>query len=247
MIVQACINGARQPDYHPELPISIGDVVREAAACIKAGASELHVHVRDGSGRESLHPDSVAATMRALRQELPGTLIGISTGAWIEDDEPVRLSMIQNWADLPDHASVNLGENGAFDVMRALTAKGIAIEAGLGSVADAHKLLALDSSSYLLRVLVEVVDQEVERAIHESRRIIELLASSRSRKSVLMHGFDGTVWPLVNLAAERGYSTRVGFEDGSELPDGSVADSNSELVAAAVSIMRGEATSQWFD
>jgi uncharacterized protein (DUF849 family) len=56
---------------------------------------------------------------------------------------------------------------------------------------------------------------------------------------ILLHGFDDTVWPFVERAVREGFSTRVGLEDGSGLPDGSVAPSNAELVRAAVQIAYG--------
>ena len=37
------------------------------AGALNAGASELHIHVRDENGLESLHPKWVDATMRALK------------------------------------------------------------------------------------------------------------------------------------------------------------------------------------
>ena len=58
--------------------------------------------------------------------------------------------------------------------------------------------------------------------------------SRAPRKPILLHGLDATVWPLLDAAFARGYSTRVGFEDGRTLPDGSVAPSNAALVKAAL-------------
>jgi len=54
-----------------------------------------------------------------------------------------------------------------------------------------------------------------------------------------LHGMDATVWPLVDEAFRRGFSTRVGLEDGAALPDGSMAASNAALVAAAIDIRKG--------
>ena len=42
----------------------------------------------------------------------------------------------------------------------------------------------------------------------------------------------------MRVAAARGFSTRVGLEDGVTLPGGRVAASNAELVSAAVGILR---------
>jgi len=41
----------------------------------------------------------------------------------------------------------------------------------------------------------------------------------------------------VRTAAERGFATRVGLEDGHELPEGALAASNAALVAAAARIL----------
>ena len=85
MIVQACINGARRSDFHPRLPLTPGTMASNAAACVAAGAAELHIHPRGADARESL--SAVDATILAVRGACPGTLVGVSTGAWIENDE----------------------------------------------------------------------------------------------------------------------------------------------------------------
>ena len=83
MIVQACLNGNHPPDYHPRLPVTIEALLDDGRQIVNAGASELQIHVRDETGLESLHPRCVDATMQA-QGSATGTLIGISTGAWIE-------------------------------------------------------------------------------------------------------------------------------------------------------------------
>ncbi|TIQ39162.1 MAG: 3-keto-5-aminohexanoate cleavage protein, partial [Mesorhizobium sp.] len=106
MIVQTCINGARSADFHPQLPLDPGAMARDGAACVAAGATELHVHARGLDGRESLAPEAIDRTVLALRRACPGTLIGVSTGAWIENDDERTLAAIASWSELPDYASV---------------------------------------------------------------------------------------------------------------------------------------------
>ncbi|MGO7638592.1 3-keto-5-aminohexanoate cleavage protein, partial [Rhizobium leguminosarum] len=84
MIVQACINGERPSDFHPLLPLTIDTLVRDATASVAAGAAELNVHPRGADGKESLA--AVDETVGEIRRICPGTLIGMSTGAWIEGD-----------------------------------------------------------------------------------------------------------------------------------------------------------------
>jgi uncharacterized protein (DUF849 family) len=239
MIVQACLNGARAPDYHPRLPVSIEALVADGRAAIKAGAAELHLHVRGPDGVESLAPDHVDATMTALREHLPGTLIGISTGAWIERDDDRRMVMIDGWRELPDHASVNLTEPGAPAVIERLHRRGVGVEAGLASVAAAERLIRLGLERLCLRVLIEIEEQTLDEAMPVADGILSVLARAELKKPILLHGFDDTVWPFVERAVRDGFSTRVGLEDGSALPDGSVAPSNAELIRAAVQIAYG--------
>jgi uncharacterized protein (DUF849 family) len=53
----------------------------------------------------------------------------------------------------------------------------------------------------------------------------------------LLHGLGHCAWRLVDLAARRGYDTRIGFEDTLRLPDGSTAAGNADLVRAARGII----------
>ena len=69
MIVQACLNGARPQGYHPRLPVSAAGLAEDAAAVVRAGAGEFHLHVRDDSGRESLAPAAVDAILAAIERD----------------------------------------------------------------------------------------------------------------------------------------------------------------------------------
>ncbi|RWQ36860.1 MAG: 3-keto-5-aminohexanoate cleavage protein [Mesorhizobium sp.] len=238
MIVQTCINGARNADFHPQLPLDADAMARDGATCVAAGAAELHVHARGLDGRESLAPEAMDPTMLALRRACPGTLIGVSTGAWIENDDERTLAAIAGWTELPDYASVNLSEKAAPEVMQRLRQRGIGIEAGLASVADAERLVRLDHGSQVLRILIEISEQELDVALEVSDGIAAVLDRAGLRRTILLHGADATVWSFVHRAAERNWSTRVGLEDGKQLPDGTTASGNAALTAAAVAIFR---------
>ena len=90
----------------------------------------------------------------------------------------------------------------------------------------------------MLRVLIEISEQTLDEAFAVANGVAKVLERAGIRRSILLHGENATVWPFVEQAARRKFSTRVGLEDGKELPDGSVADGNAALVAAAVGIYR---------
>ena len=211
-------------------------MAREGMACVAASAAELHLHPRDLDGRESLAPATMDATMLAVRRACPGTLIGVSTGAWMEGDERRTLACIDGWNELPDYASVNLEERDAPAVMERLRQRGI--EAGLASVADAERLVALDGGRRSLRILIEMSEQNAGEAMAVAGGIREVLDRAGTRRPMLLHGFDAIVWDFVTLAAQRRWSTRVGLEDGNQLANGAIAASNAALTAAAVEVFR---------
>ncbi|UVK46308.1 3-keto-5-aminohexanoate cleavage protein [Mesorhizobium sp. AR07] len=236
MIVQACINGARPRDFHPKLPLDAQAMADDAAACVDAGAAELHIHPRGADGRESLV--AVDATVLAVRQACPGTLVGVSTGAWIENDVERTRAAIAAWRELPDYASVNLSEADAPAVMELLRGRGIGIEAGLATTADAERFVGLADHNRVLRILIEIDIQDLPAALDEAHGIAAVLGRAKVLRPILLHGVDATVWPFVALAHRQRWSTRVGLEDGKTLADGTIAKDNAAIAAAAVAIFR---------
>jgi uncharacterized protein (DUF849 family) len=178
----------------------------------------------------------IDTTMRAVRLACPGTLIGVSTGEWIEGDGDRTLACIGGWRELPDYASVNLAEAGAPAVMERLWRIGVGVEAGLASVADAERLVALGLGGRALRMLIEIGEQDEAEAVAVADGVRAVLARAGLRRPVLLHGQDATVWRLVEVAAKARLSTRVGLEDGCSMADGAMAAGNAALVAAAVGV-----------
>ena len=236
MIVQACINGARVRDFHPKLPLDAQAMASDAAACVAAGAAELHIHPRGADGRESLA--AVNATVLAVRRACPGTLVGVSTGVWIENDVERTRTAIAGWRELPDYASVNLSEADAPGVMELLRSRGVGIEAGLASVADTERFVELADHGRVLRILIEIDIQDLAAALDEAHGIAAVLERAGVRRPILLHGVDATVWPFVTLAHRQRWSTRVGLEDGKTLTDDTMAQDNAAIVAAAAAIFR---------
>ncbi|TIW27535.1 MAG: 3-keto-5-aminohexanoate cleavage protein, partial [Mesorhizobium sp.] len=85
---------------------------------------------------------------------------------------------------------------------------------------------------------IEISEQALDAAWEVSDGIAAVLDRAGMGRAILLHGENATVWPLVHRAAERNWSTRVGLEDGKELPDGATASGNAALTAAAVAIFR---------
>jgi uncharacterized protein (DUF849 family) len=202
---------------------------------VAAGAEGIHVHVRSADGSESLKAGDVAETLDAIRHACPGVPVGVSTGAWIVPDLRMRLSLIDSWHVLPDFVSVNLHEAGALEVMRLLVDRNIGVEAGVWNAPAAKALVESGLADRCLRILLEPAEASCSARIN-LRQIEQTLAGVEQPR--LLHGLGRCAWDLVALAAERGYDTRIGFEDTLRLPDGTPAKSNADLVTAAWRIVR---------
>ena len=139
---------------------------------------------------------------------------------------------------LPLTTVLSVKEPAAPAVIERLRRRGVGVEAGLASVADAERLVALNLGGLALRMLIEVSEQDVDEALSVGDGIEKALNRAGVRRPMLVHGFDATVWRFVALAAERRWSTRVGLEDGKTAPNGATAANNAALVAAAAACFK---------
>jgi uncharacterized protein (DUF849 family) len=238
MLLKAALNGARAPGEHPGLPIQPKELAAAGAAAVAAGAGALHLHVRTPAGEESLAAGPLADTLRAVRAACPGVPVGISTGAWIEPDTERRLAAVRSWQEAPDFASVNFQEIGATSIARALLERGIGVEAGLDTPDAADILIASGLGDRCLRVLLEPQEADVAAAQATVSLIETRLDGVGLPIRRLLHGTGLTAWPLLEVARDRGYDTRIGLEDTLLLPDGRPAADNAELVGTAMALLR---------
>ncbi|HEV8554546.1 MAG TPA: 3-keto-5-aminohexanoate cleavage protein [Casimicrobiaceae bacterium] len=234
MLIKAAINGSRTRAEHPAIPVTPEQEAREASLAIAAGAGAIHVHVRNAAERESFAPEDVARTLEAIRASCPSIPVGISTGAWIVPDVSQRLSLVRAWDVLPDFASVNVHEDGSLKLIRLLLDRGIGVEAGVWNVRSAEALLSGGLANECLRILIEPAE-DMGDAIANLEQIEPTLG--RIGRPRLLHGVGASAWQLIEIAARRNYDTRIGFEDTLTLPDGSQAENNGALVAAAMRIV----------
>jgi 3-keto-5-aminohexanoate cleavage enzyme len=76
MIVQSAITGAFFTDRaNPAQPITPAAILQSARECALAGASAVHIHVRDDRGYNTLSYDRFAQVIEPLREEFPGLSI----------------------------------------------------------------------------------------------------------------------------------------------------------------------------
>jgi len=241
--IQVCLNGGRPASDHPAVPVTPEQLAVAARDAVYAGADAIHLHPRNAQGEESLDVADVSAAVLAVRTACPHTQIGVTTGLWITGgDAAARRSAIHRWiyaepGGLPDYASVNVSEPGFDDLADLLNGTGIAVEAGVWSVADADRLTGSRQARECLRVLVEVIGSPAEVCVGVADEILARLRAYRLRPPVLLHGENSAAWPLIAHAGRLGLATRVGFEDMLAGPDGEPVGDNADLVKTALRLL----------
>lgn len=233
MLIEAALNGGRTRAEHPTVPYTPQELAAAAKESVAAGAHAIHFHLRSRDGRESVDADDVAAAVTAMRAAIPGVSFGVSTGAWILTDPKARHEAVARWRIFPNYASVNFKEEGAKELAELLLSRGIGIEIGLSDVHGTELFVASRLAAKCLRLLIEPMEEAVVRAMWMVDSIETVLARGRVTLSRVLHGTEGTAWPILDEAVARGYDLRVGFEDTLAMPDGSQAASNAALIAEA--------------
>lgn len=237
LLLEACLNGSRTDDEHPAIPRTPAQLAAEGRASVDAGARVLHLHPYDGEGRETLEAEPCAAALRAVREACPGIPVSLSTSADIEADPRRRLELVAGWTDLPDLVTANQGEPGILDLCEHLIGRGVGIEAGLLSLADAQAFVAAGIADRCARVLVEPLDADPAAAVAHAAAIEGVLDDAGVTLEQVHHGDDVATWHVMERAVSRGHGIRIGLEDTTVLPDGRRAGGNGELVRAAAAML----------
>ena len=102
-------NGARKTKKdHPNLPISISEIVEEAFNCFHKGANAIHAHVRDKKGNHSLDVGLYKELLSELDIKVPELPVQITTeavGKFSPEEQFEVVKLVQ-----PEAASVALIE-----------------------------------------------------------------------------------------------------------------------------------------
>ena len=232
--VKACINGARTPDAHPNLPVTPDQLAAAAVAAHGAGAQAVHMHPKTPDGKDSLEPIVVDAAVEAVRHALPGLPLGVTTGFWALPNADARRRAVEGWSVLPDFASLNWHEPGSPELAEVLLGKGLGVEVGIFHAEAAESWARSEIAKHCMRVMIEL-QADADTALADE--LLSQVIAAGSPAPVLLHGLDESCWPLLEHAGMRGVQTRIGMEDTLKLPDGSTAPDNAALVSAAVALL----------
>lgn len=247
VIITCAITGAETTkEKQPALPITPREQAAAAAECVKAGASIIHLHVREEDGKPSQRPDRFKESIDAIRAAAPGVIIQISTGGAVGESIENRARPL----DLkPEMASLNLGTlNFGDDVFLNHPRDIVALAARMKEKSIVPELEVYETGmlEHGFRLLKQGVlrapmhfqfvlgvpggmSGEVRNLVH----LVSLLESLAGGDSPCHWGVAGVgrfQLPLAVQALVMGGHVRVGFEDNIFYRKGELAQSNAQLV-----------------
>ena len=254
MIITCAITGAETTkEMQPALPITPEEQAQASLAAMKAGASIIHLHVRDRDGKPSQSVDDFKKSMNAIRAACgPELLIQISTGGAVGESISNRARPLTL---MPEMASLNIGSlnfgNDVFinapkdveDMAREIYKNGIVPEL------EIYEMGHLESAYVLLKKGVLKLPFHVQFVLGvpggmsgENGNLEHLIRYFESKKSPQcswgVAGIGRFQLPMAEAAIQLGGHVRVGFEDNIYYSKGVLAESNAQLVERVASLAR---------
>ena len=92
LIITAAICGAEvTKENNPAVPYTVEEIAREAESAYKAGASIIHLHVREDDGTPTQDKERFRKCIEAIREKCPDVIIQPSTGGAVGMTDLERL------------------------------------------------------------------------------------------------------------------------------------------------------------
>jgi len=247
LIITCAITGAETTKANqPALPITPEEQALAAEEAVQAGASVIHLHVREDDGRPSQRTERFRESIDAIKSRVPDVIIQISTGGAVGESIENRLKPL---GLKPEMASLNMGTLNFGDDVFINPPKDIeafALEMrkqGIMPELEVYEAGMVESSYKLIqkKILSSPLHYQFVLGVPggmsgDLKNLIHL----RSLIPIGAHwgvaGVGRFQLPLAVHALTLGGHVRVGFEDNIFYNKGVLAKSNAELVARVARI-----------
>ena len=247
VVLAVAITGSvpRKAD-NPAVPISVVEQIESTHAAFEAGASLVHVHVRNDDETPSSDPARFAAFQAAVRRCCPGMIVQFSTGGRGRDQAARGSSLVHR----PDMASLSTGsvnfpgivyENPASlvsDLAASMLRYGVRPEIEIFDLSHLHGALRLiQERSIDDRPHVQFV-LGVKNAMPADPHLLDLLLGELRRilpcATWTAAGIGRHQAEVMDWALARGSdAVRTGLEDNIRVSKARLASSNAEIVCLA--------------
>ncbi len=248
LIITACICGAEvTKEQNPAVPYTAKEIVREAQSAYDAGASIIHLHVREDDGTPTQNIARYKECMDEIRKACPDVIIQPSTGGAVGMSGEERLGPVRLRPEMAtlDCGTCNFGGGEIFvnteDMIKkfaeTMAENHVKPECEVFDKGMIDMAVRLGKKGLIRSPMHFDFVMGVNGGIAAQPRDLLFLAESIPAGSTwTVAGIGRHEFPMAAMAILMGGHVRVGFEDNLYLRKGALAKSNGELVAKAVRI-----------
>ncbi len=243
-------NGSRRgKSDHAAIPLTKAEILREAPQWRDAGASVLHLHIRDDRGRHSLDAESYKDIFAALRGVIGRDMVlQMTTEAGGIFERDVQMAAVREVR--PEAVSLALremaptdAEKGEFaDFLDWMRKASIAPQVILYDHEDVNRLLEWSRDGAIDGSATSVLYVLGRYTTGQKSNPVDLLAflgtEMRPFRDWMVCAFGPNESRCAALAALLGGHVRVGFENNYYLPGGEIAGSNTDLIGATAALLK---------
>ena len=248
-IITVAITGSLPTkSQNPAVPIDPGEQIESTHAAFEAGASLVHIHVRDAEGRPSSDLDRFAAVQEGIKAHCPGMIVQFSTGgrgrAAAERGLPVTLkpdmaSLATGSVNFPTDIYANPPQLVA-DLAGMMRDHQVKPEIEIFDLAMLYNAIGLMEKGLIARPLHVQFVMGIPNALPARESILDfMLAELRTLApdaSWTAAGIGRFQLELNRWALARGGHVRTGLEDNIYFQKGQLANSNAELVTRVATL-----------
>jgi uncharacterized protein (DUF849 family) len=251
VVIAVAITGSvpRKKD-NPAVPTTVAEQIESTQQAFEAGATLVHIHVRNDDESPSSDPDKFAAVQEGVRKHCPGMIVQFSTGGRGRDPSARGLSLVHR----PDMASLSTGsvnfptivyENHATlvnDLALSMREHGIRPEIEIFDLSHIHGAKRLIEEGLMdAHPHVQFV-MGVKNAMPADEHLLDILLAETRRV------IPGATWTAAGIGREQARvmgwalargadAVRTGLEDNIRVTKDRLAASNAELVALAAEMV----------
>jgi len=252
LIITAAICGAEvKKNQNPNIPYTVREIGIEAEKAFLAGASIIHLHVREDDGTPTQDIKRFQACVDEIKNRCPDVIVQPSTGGAIGMSNEERLQPI--FMDPPpematlDCGTMNFGgdeifvntENAIIHFAQEMNSRGIKPELECFDKGMIDMALRLNNKGYIKDPMhFNFVLGVIGGIAATPRDLVFMINSIPKNSTFTVCAIGRHEFPMVTLSIVMGGHARVGFEDNIYLSKGVLAKSNSELVEKIVRISK---------
>ncbi|MDY6825994.1 MAG: 3-keto-5-aminohexanoate cleavage protein [Bacillota bacterium] len=240
LIITAALTGAEVTREHNQnLPITPEEIAAEAYRCCQAGASLIHLHVRNEDETPTQSREVYQETISLIKEKC-GLIVQVSTGGAVGMSAEERLQPIYLKPEMAtlSTGSVNFGDDVFINppaylekFARVMQEHNVKPEIEVFEVGMISNALQLAKKGLLSEPLHFDFVMGVPGGIPASlKNLLHLVESIPSGSTWTVAGMGRHELPLGTAAIILGGHVRVGFEDNVFYEKGVLAESNAQLV-----------------